>query len=138
MSNERTILSWCLVVAVVQILLPSIFRTQETGPDYNASPRDKPSSVPERTVTGRLRRAQANLFETLPLFAAAILIAHAGGKEGALTLYGALTYLIARIVYLPLTQREFPTLHPDHGLDGVASGTGDGAVGHPGPIWKAD
>ncbi len=85
LSNEPTIMVWCLVLAVVQILMPSILCTQETGPDYNASPRDNPSPVPESTVTGCLRRAQANLFEPLPLFAAAILIAHKGGKEGALT-----------------------------------------------------
>ena len=66
MSTELTLLAWCLVLAVVQILLPSILRTQETGPEYNASPRDSPSPVPEGIITGRLRRAQANLFETLP------------------------------------------------------------------------
>ena len=43
MSTELTLLAWCSVLAVVQILLPSILRTQETGPDYNASPRDVPS-----------------------------------------------------------------------------------------------
>ena len=108
MSTELTLLAWCLVLAVVQILLPSILRTQETGPDYNASPRDSPSPVPEGVITGRLRRAQANLFETLPLFAVAILIAHAGGKEGELTYYGAWTYLIARLVYVPLYAAGIP------------------------------
>src|SRR5438128_12524986 len=101
MSTELTLLAWCLVLAVVQVLLPSILRIQETGPEYNASPRDAPSPKPEGVITGRLRRAQANLFETLPLFAAAILIAHAGGKEGALTLYGAWRYLTPRVSYVP-------------------------------------
>ena len=82
MSTELTLLAWCVVLAVVQVLLTSILRIQETGPGYNASLRDSPSPVPEGIITGRLRRAQANLFETLPLFAIAILIAHAGGKEG--------------------------------------------------------
>ena len=117
MSTELTLLAWCLSsVAVVQYLPPSILRTQERGPDYNASPRDSPSPVPEGVITGRLRRAQANLFETLPLFAVAILIAHAGGKEGELTYYGAWTYLIARLVYVPLYAAIFLT----HLLDGVA------------------
>ncbi|MDO8034609.1 MAPEG family protein [Janthinobacterium sp. SUN128] len=53
-------------------------------------------------ATGRLRRAQANLFETLPLFAAAVLIAHVTAQESALTLYGAALYLAARVLYLPL------------------------------------
>jgi uncharacterized MAPEG superfamily protein len=78
------------------------------GPRINASPRDSPSPIPEGIITGRLRRAQANLLETLPLFAVAILIAHAGGKEAELTLYGAWTYLIARLVYVPLYAAGIP------------------------------
>ena len=108
MSTELTLLAWCLVLAVVQVLMPSILRIQETGPEYNASPRDVPSPKPEGVVTGRLRRAQANLFETLPLFGLALLIAHAGGKEGDLTLYGAWLYLVSRIVYVPLYATGIP------------------------------
>jgi MAPEG family len=80
-STELTLLAWCLVLAVVQVLMPSILRIQETGPEYNASPRDVPSPKPEGVVTGRLRRAQANLFETLPLFGLALLIAHAAASR---------------------------------------------------------
>ena len=47
MSTELTLLAWCLVLAVVQVLMPSILRIQETGPEYNASPRDVPSPKPE-------------------------------------------------------------------------------------------
>jgi uncharacterized MAPEG superfamily protein len=47
-------------------------------------------------------RAQRNLFETLPLFAAAILIAHVAGRTGPLTWWGAMLYFWARVVYLPL------------------------------------
>ena len=72
-------------------------------------PRRCFSPVPEGIITARLRRAQANLFETLPLFAVAILIAcHAGGKEAELTLYGAWTYFIARVVYVPLYAAGIP------------------------------
>jgi uncharacterized MAPEG superfamily protein len=110
MSDELTVLAWSLVHAVVQILLPSILRLQETGPEYNASPRDTPSPTPERLVTARLRRAQANLSETLPLFGLAILIAHAAGKEAELTFYGAWLYLIARVIYVPLYAAGIPYL----------------------------
>ena len=51
---------------------------------------------------GRLQRAQKNLFETLPLFIAAVLIAHLGGRDGALTGWGVALYFWARVVYLPL------------------------------------
>ncbi|MFT4192534.1 MAG: MAPEG family protein, partial [Comamonas sp.] len=98
---ELTVLAWTLVLALVQIFLPAMLRNRETGLDYNAGPRDDPGP-PVGRVTGRLRRAQANLFETLPLFAAAILIAHVAGRNGELTHWGALLYLAARVVYVPL------------------------------------
>ena len=101
MTTELTILGWTLVLAIVQIFLPSGFRNRETGIAFNAGPRDEPGP-PVGKVTGRLQRAQKNLYETLPLFAAAVLVAHMAGRGGALTLWGAWLYLAARIVYVPL------------------------------------
>ena len=107
MTTELHILAWTLVLAVIQILLPSQLRSLETGIAYNASPRDQPGP-PVGKLTGRLQRALKNLYETLPLFAAAILIAHAAGREGSLTFYGAWLYLLARIVYVPLYAAGVP------------------------------
>jgi len=101
MSTELTILAWTLVLALVQIFLPAGFRDKETGSAYNMSPRDTPGP-PVGKITARLQRAQANLFETLPIFIAAILIAHVGHREGTLTLWGASLFLAARVVHLPL------------------------------------
>lgn len=101
MTIELTILAWTLVLALIQISLPGMLRTQETGTEYNVGPRDDPGP-PKRPITGRMQRAQANLFETLPLFIAAVLIAHVAGREGTLTLWGCWMYLIARIIYVPL------------------------------------
>jgi uncharacterized MAPEG superfamily protein len=108
MTTELTILGWTLVLAIVQVLLPAMLRTSETGVDYNASPRDTPSSAPVGAVTARLLRAQSNLFETLPLFAAAILIAHVAGRNGELTFWGASLYLAARVLYVPLYAAGIP------------------------------
>lgn len=110
MTTELTLLAWTLVLALVQILLPSTLRTQETGAQYNLGARDG-AAPPPRPVTARLQRAQANLFETLPLFAAAVLIAHVSGTHGALTLWGCWLYLLARIVYVPLYAAGIPVLH---------------------------
>lgn len=107
MTIELTILAWTLVLALVQVLLPAMLRTRETGTYYNAGPRDEPRP-PVGRITGRLMRAQSNLFETLPVFAAAILIAHMVGREGTLTHRGAWLYLIARIVYVPLYVAGIP------------------------------
>lgn len=107
MTIELTLLAWTLVLALVQIFLASHFRNRETGRDYNASPRDD-AGPPIGLVTGRLQRAQRNLYETLPLFGLAVLAAHVAGREGALTLWGAWLYFLARIVYVPLYALGIP------------------------------
>jgi uncharacterized MAPEG superfamily protein len=107
MSFELTVLAWTLVLALVQVLLPAVLRNRETGIGYNAGPRDEPAPPP-RKLTARLMRAQSNLFETLPVFAAAILIAHVAGREGVLTHWGALLYIAARVIYVPLYAAGLP------------------------------
>lgn len=107
MTTELHLLGWTLVLAIVQIFLPAHLRNLETGIPYNTGPRDDPGP-PVGRLTGRLRRAQQNLFETLPLFAAAVLVAHVAGRDGALTLWGAWIYIAARVVYLPLYATGLP------------------------------
>lgn len=107
MTTELTYLAWTLVLALVQILLPAMLRTSETGVAYNASPRDK-EGPPVGKITGRLQRAERNLLETLPVFATALIIAHIAGRTGALTWWGASLYFWARIVYLPLYALGIP------------------------------
>lgn len=102
MNTELTYLGWTLVLAIVQIFLPAGFRNRETGAAYNMGPRDEPAPAPPGKITGRLQRAQQNLLETLPLFAAAVLIAHAANREGGLTLWGAALYFWGRVIYVPL------------------------------------
>ena len=107
MTTELILLAWTLVLALLQIMLTANLRTAETGIQYNASARDG-EAPPPRAVTARLQRAQANLFETLPLFIGAVLIAHVSGSEGDLTLWGCWMYLVARIVYIPLYAAGIP------------------------------
>lgn len=107
MTTELILLAWTLVLALVQIMLTANLRTAETGIQYNASARDG-EAPPPRPVTARLQRAQANLFETLPLFIGAVLIAHVSGSEGDLTLWGCWMYLVARIIYIPLYAAGIP------------------------------
>ncbi|MGI4857111.1 MAG: MAPEG family protein [Janthinobacterium lividum] len=107
MTIELKLLAWTLILAIVQIFLPSMLRNRETGVAYNAGPRDEPGP-PVGVVTGRLMRAKSNLYETLPLFIAAILTAHIAGREGSLTHIGAWLYLIARVVYVPLYAAGIP------------------------------
>jgi uncharacterized MAPEG superfamily protein len=109
MTIELTLLGWTFVLALVQILMVAQYRTRETGLRYNMGPRDTPGPA-MGIITGRLHRAQNNLFETLPLFATAILIAHVAGREGPMTLWGAWMYFLGRVVYLPLYALGIPVL----------------------------
>ena len=109
MTPELYFLGWTLVLAVVQIFLVVSCRTKEVGLPYAMSARDKAAPVMGK-VTGRLYRAQQNLFETLPLFAAAVLIAHVTGHEGNLTTLGAALYFFARLVYVPVYAMGVPVV----------------------------
>jgi len=101
-TTELTYLAWLLVLALGQILLTAMVRTRQYGLKWNAGPRDS-EVAPPSPLAGRLLRAQHNLFETLPLFAAAVLTAVVAQKDGsALTLWGCRLYVWGRVVYVPL------------------------------------
>ena len=101
MTPEFILLAATLVLALVQILAAGAARTNELGARWNAGPRDG-TPPPPGALAGRLMRAQANLFETLPLFIAAVLMAHVAGRDGTLTLLGAQLYFFGRLAYVPL------------------------------------
>ena len=101
MTIELTMAAWALVLAFVQILLFDVARTGQYGLKWNMGPRDA-DMPPLSPLAGRLKRAQDNLFETLPLFLAAVLIAHAADKNSVLTALGTQIFLGARVVYVPL------------------------------------
>ena len=101
MTPEFILLALTLILALFQIGAAGMARTAELGGKWNAGPRDGAAPPPGK-VAGRLMRAQANLFETLPLFAAAVIMAHIAGKDGILTGVGAHLYFFGRLIYLPL------------------------------------
>ena len=109
MTTELTYLALTLILALVQIFLPAGARTAEFGSKWNAGPRDETPEA-KKPLTGRLERAQANLYETLPLFIGAVLIAHVTGAESALTLWGAALYFWARLAYIPLYALGVPVV----------------------------
>ena len=110
MTTELTYLAWALVLAVVQILLADVARTRQYGLKWNTSARDA-EVPPLKPVPARLIRAQNNLFETLPLFAIAVLIAVVAQKDGsALTIWGSRLYVWGRVVYVPLYAFGVPTI----------------------------
>ena len=101
MTPELTYVALTILLAVVQIFLPATGRTLQYGAKWNAGPRDG-AMPPTGPITGRLERAQANLYETLPLFIGAVLVAHVAGEDGFLTYWGATLYFWARVAFVPL------------------------------------
>ena len=101
--------AWTLVLAFAQILLFDIARTSQYGLKWNTGPRDG-EMPPLSDRAQRLKRAQDNLFETLPLFLGAVLIAHVAGKENETTALGAQIYFWARVAYVPLYAWGVPYL----------------------------
>jgi len=107
MTTELTFLTWTLVLALVQIFATASVRTKQYGSKWNAGARDE-ALPPPSPIVGRLQRAQSNLFETLPLFAAAVLIAHVAGRENGTTALGAMLYFWGRVIYVPLYALGIP------------------------------
>jgi uncharacterized MAPEG superfamily protein len=101
MTLELRMLALSIVLGLVQIVLASHAASLQRGYIWTASSRDE--AVPALTgVAGRLARALQNFGETFPLFAAGVLIAHAGGAHGWMTEWGVQLYFWGRVIYLAL------------------------------------
>ena len=60
----------------------------------------KADDQPLPAWASRLKKAHANAIENLPIFAIAVLVAHAVGLTNNITILAAQTYLIARILHV--------------------------------------
>ena len=101
MTTELRMLALSIGLGFVHIILASHAKSSVYGYRWSAGPRDQ-GMPPLPGVPGRLERALRNFGETFPLFAAAVLIAHAADRHGAFTVWGAQLYFWARVAYLPL------------------------------------
>jgi uncharacterized MAPEG superfamily protein len=102
MTTELHVLAWGCILALVHIFAAIRAKTRQYGTRWNMGPRDEALEPPASPVVGRLARAQANFFETFPLYAAAALIVAVAHLNSRWTAIGALLWIGARIVYLPL------------------------------------
>ncbi len=109
MNVELLCLIWAVILGLCHIILASHVRTKELGLSWNVSARD--GELPQLSLlAGRLTRAQANFFETFPLFAVAILIVSVTQTFNVYSYWGALVYMAARIIYLPLYAFGIPKI----------------------------
>lgn len=107
MTVELAVLAWGCLLALVHIFAAVRVKTRQYGTKWNMGARDEALPPPEPLV-GRLARAQANYLETFPVIAAAILVVTVADLTGRWTAIGALAWLGARIVYLPLYAMGVP------------------------------
>jgi len=70
--------------------------------------RDEPRPV--GVVAARLNRALGNFLETFPLFAAGLLACDFAGKFGPLTYWGAMLYVVGRLLFVPIYAAGLPVV----------------------------
>ena len=109
MSIELKILAWGCVLALVHIFAAAQVRTRQYGTKWNMGARDE-DLPPPRPLVGRLERAQANFFETFPIVIAAILAIEVAHLNNNTTTLGAMLWLGARALYLPLYAAGVPVV----------------------------
>lgn len=107
MTSELTALVWAGLLGLVHIFAAAHVRTRQYGLKWNAGARDETLDAPT-AIVGRLTRAQANFFESYPLFAAAIIVIYIADLETATTLLCAWVWVVARAAYLPLYAAGVP------------------------------
>ncbi|WP_116091921.1 MAPEG family protein [Sphingomonas crusticola] len=109
MRVELTLLGLTLLLALAQIMAAAHLRTRQYGTKWNTGARDE-TMPPLDPIPARLLRAQANLFETLPLFIGAVLAAAVAGRLGHKTEIGAYLYFFGRLAYVPLYVAGVPVV----------------------------
>lgn len=109
MSIELTILAWGCVLALIHVFAAAHAKTRQYGAKWNMGSRDEGLPEPAPLV-GRLVRAQSNFFETLPIAVAAILMVEVAHLNNRWTVAGAIVWLTARALYLPLYALGVPVI----------------------------
>ena len=109
MNTELTVLAWGCVLALVHVFAAVRVKTRQYGVAWNMGARDEVLPPPQ-PIVGRLARAQANFFETFPIVIAAILIVSVAGLTNRWTEIGAIVWLAARILYLPVYAAGIPRI----------------------------
>jgi uncharacterized MAPEG superfamily protein len=97
MSVELQLLVCAVALTVIQMLVSVAGATMQVGLPTLAGNRE---GLPEPTGwAGRAARAHRNMLESLVLFAALVLVAHATGKENAMTTMGAQLFIWGRAAF---------------------------------------
>jgi uncharacterized MAPEG superfamily protein len=102
-------LGLALVLGFVHLFAAIHVITAERGTAWNVGARDISEPLKSK-LAGRLDRAFQNFKETFVPFAAAVLACAVAGRHNGLTVWGAETYFVARVIYFPLYALGIPVL----------------------------
>ncbi|HYD14469.1 MAG TPA: MAPEG family protein [Allosphingosinicella sp.] len=108
LPTELVVLTWGCILAFIHIIVAVQAKTRQYGTKWNLGARDE-ELPPLDPIAGRLARAQANFFETFPIFIAAVVLALTLGST-EWTRLGAWVWLAGRVAYLPLYAFGVPYL----------------------------
>lgn len=107
LSIELKMLFYSVILGIIQLLIAAQLSTTQRGVKWNLSPRD--GKVSELTgVAGRMDRAFKNFMETFPFFIAAIIMVQITQMHSSSSSNGAMIYLGARLLYVPLYAAGIP------------------------------
>lgn len=99
MTSELTVLALAALLQAVQISAAALVMNGDVGAKWNAGPRD---TTPEfAPLTGRLRRAVNNHFESLIFLTVAVTVVSLSGQSSGFTAGMAWLHLLARAAYVP-------------------------------------
>jgi len=108
LAVELQVLGWAVLLAALQLVLYAVPANLQLGPDYTAGPRDAPREL--TGLGGRLKRAFDNHIEGLVMFTGAVVVVVYGYASSPQTEAAAVTYLAARVVYVPAYVSGIPYL----------------------------
>jgi uncharacterized MAPEG superfamily protein len=112
-----TVAFWCVLIAGLMPFVATLIAKSRKDFD-NANPREWLSKVDG--FRSRAHAAQLNCFEALPLFAAAVIIAHVrGAAQGTIDLL-AMGFIAARLVFIALYLADLASLRSVVWLAGLA------------------
>ena len=97
MPIELKLLVWSVALAFVQCLVAVTGAYLQVGLPTLAGNRDK--MPPMNGWAGRAERAHRNMLQSLVLFTALVLVAHAVGRLNGTTALGAQLFFWARLAY---------------------------------------
>ena len=108
MSIELKMLLFTVALFFVQLIAQVVAEVIQHGLGYAMSARDDWKNP--TGIAGRIERAYFNLLETMPAFAALVLIVLYTGNANENTALGAQIYFWGRVVYVPAYLAGIPVI----------------------------